>query len=125
MLHKLLLLMLAGGLGTLARYGLAGLVQRLAGGAFPWGTLVVNITGCFLAGFFWTLATGRLALSGETRMVVLIGFLGAFTTFSTYIFETGGLLRDSQWLRTVGNITLQNAIGLLALFTGHALGRLP
>lgn len=120
---KLVWLALAGAMGTLSRYGLGGLVQRILGESFPWGTLTVNALGCFLFGFVWTLAEDRLLISGETRFIVLTGFLGAFTTFSTFTFETGGLLRDSEWLLALGNILGQNVLGLTLLFLGLTVGR--
>ena len=123
MLQKLLLIGLAGGVGTLARYGLAGLVQRWSGAAFPWGTVVVNAVGCFVFGIIWALASERLALSGQVRVIVLVGFMGAFTTFSTYVAETGEMLADSQWLLASGNVLMQNAVGLALFFAGAAIVR--
>ncbi len=123
MLQKLILIALAGGLGTLARYGLAGLVQRWAGAGFPWGTVAVNAIGCFLFGIIWALGSGRLALSPEVRVIVLVGFMGAFTTFSTYVSETGQMLANSQWLLAGGNIMLQNVVGLALFFAGLAMVR--
>jgi len=121
---KLILLALAGSLGTLARYFLGGAVQRLAGGAFPWGTFAVNMTGTLLFGFVWSVAEDRLVISPEARAVVLVGFMGAFTTFSSFMFETGELLRDSQWALAFGNLALQNVTGVVFLFIGLAIGRL-
>jgi CrcB protein len=120
---KLAWLAAAGAIGTLARYGLGGLVQRTFGVTFPWGTLAVNGLGCFLFGLVWTLAEDRLLISGETRFIVLTGFMGAFTTFSTFTFETGELMRDSEWLLALGNFAAQNVLGLLLLFAGLAAGR--
>ena len=124
MLHKLVLLALAGGAGTLARYGLSGFVQKISGMSFPWGTVVVNLTGCFLAGLLWSLFENRWSVSGQTRTVVLVGFMGAFSTFSTLIFETNDFLRSAEWLHAAANLTIQNGLGLFALFIGMALGRL-
>lgn len=124
MIQKFLLLALAGSFGTLARYGLAGFVQRINGPSFPWGTLAVNILGCFLAGFLWNLFENRWAVSGETRAIVLVGFMGAFTTFSAFILETGQLMRSSEWMYAAGNLALQNGLGFFALFAGIALARL-
>jgi len=121
---KLLYLALAGGLGTLARYGLSGLVSRWPSASFPWGTLVVNIVGCFAAGSLWSVFEDRIHLSGELRTVVFVGFMGAFTTFSSYILETGHLARDAEWAWAAGNVLLQNGVGLAALFLGMAVGRL-
>ena len=124
MMQKLVLLALAGTAGTLARYGLAGLVQRTSGTVFPWGTLAVNLAGCFLAGLLWVLFENRWPVSGETRTIILVGFMGAFTTFSAMILETGELLRSAEWMYAVVNIVMQNGLGLVALFAGAAVGRL-
>ncbi len=124
MIMKIALLALAGALGTLSRYGLAGLVQRLAGPYFPWGTLAVNILGCFIVGVLWTLFRHRLPVAAETRVIVLVGFMGAFTTFSAYILETGELMRDHEWIYAFANFSLQNGLGLAALMVGMATGRL-
>ena len=123
MMQKLLLIGLAGGLGTLARYGLGGLVQRWTGSTFPWGTAAVNILGCLAFGLIWGMASERLGLSGQARSVVLIGFLGAFTTFSTFASETGQLLADAEWALAAGNMLLQNALGVGMFLAGLALGR--
>jgi CrcB protein len=114
----------AGVLGTLARYGLSGLVQRIAGAGFPWGTAVVNLTGCFLFGLLWTLLEGRIQARPEIRTTVFIGFFGAFTTFSSFVAETASLMRDSQWLYAGTNIIGQNVLGVVVLLAGMALGRM-
>jgi CrcB protein len=124
MVVKLSLLALAGAVGTLARYALAGLVQRIAGESFPWGTFVVNASGCFLFGLVWRLAEERLVISGETRFILLTGFMGAYTTFSTYAFETSAMLRDSAWLLAAGNAMLHNGIGLACILAGLATAKL-
>ncbi len=124
MIHKMLFLALAGALGTLSRFGLAGFVHRFIGSSFPWGTLTVNITGCFMAGFLWSLFENRWPVSGETRTIILVGFMGAFTTFSTLILETSELMRSSEWMYAGMNLTIQNVIGFAALFAGAALGRM-
>jgi CrcB protein len=114
----------AGVLGTLARYGLSGLVQRIAGAGFPWGTAVVNLTGCFLFGLLWTLLEGRIQVRPEIRTTVFIGFFGAFTTFSSFVAETASLMRDSQWVYAGANIIGQNVLGIVVLLAGMALGRM-
>lgn len=121
---KLVWIALAGALGTLARYWLGGTVQRFSGGSFPWGTMVINIAGCFVFGLCWALAVERFNISGETRIIVLLGFLGAFTTFSSFIFETMELLKDSEWLLAGFNMVGQNVLGLIGLFVGWTLGRM-
>ncbi|OGP15716.1 MAG: chromosome condensation protein CrcB [Deltaproteobacteria bacterium GWA2_55_10] len=123
-MQKLILIAAAGAAGTLARYFLGGLVQRLYGGAFPWGTFAVNMSGTFLFGFVWALAEERLVISGEARAIILVGFMGAFTTFSTFMFETGELLRDSEFALAFGNLALQNIVGVVFLILGLAAGRL-
>lgn len=123
MLQKLGLLALTGAMGTLCRYALAGFVHRVNGTAFPWGTLAVNITGCFLAGLLWSLFEGRWTVSGEVRTLALVGFMGAFTTFSALILETGEMLRAAQWLLAAANLALQNGLGFAALVAGVAAGR--
>lgn len=124
MLLKLCWIALAGSAGTLARFWLQGLVQRIWGEAFPWGTLVVNSVGCFLFGMVWIMAAERQIISGETRLIILTGFMGAFTTFSTFAFETGDQLREAQWLHAAGNIAGHLLLGLGCLFLGYTVGRL-
>ncbi len=124
MWQKLLGLAIAGACGTLLRYGLAGVAQRTSQSEFPWGTAVVNVAGCFLAGAFWAYAQERINISGEIRAIVLVGFFGAFTTFSAFMLETSGLLRDGQWMPALGNLLLQNVVGVVFLFLGLAIGRI-
>jgi fluoride exporter len=121
---KLLLIAVAGAFGTLARYGLGGLVQEHSGKIFPWGTVVVNLLGCLAFGIVWASLEERWPIGGEIRTIILVGFMGAFTTFSTFIYETNGLLSDHEWLPAVGYFTLHNLGGLAALAAGLALGRL-
>jgi CrcB protein len=123
MFHKLVLLACAGAMGTLFRYGTAGVVQRIYGTSFPWGTMVVNVTGCFLAGFLWALFETRWPVAGETRTIILVGFMGAYTTFSAFILESGELMRAAEWLQAFANLSVQNILGLVALFAGIALAR--
>lgn len=123
MTQKLIFIALAGSLGTLCRYGMGSLVHRWLGAGFPWGTVCVNLAGSFLFGLVWTLAAERAAISAELRVIILTGFMGAFTTFSTFMFETGELLRGGQWLWALGNLGLQNIVGLAALLAGMALAR--
>ncbi len=124
MLYKLSLIALAGGLGAITRYGLAGLVQKTTGSEFPWGTVAVNVLGCFLFGVLWSVMESRLSIPRETRTIILVGFMGSFTTFSTFAFETTRLLQDAEWLLATGNIALQNIAGIAVLLLGLAVGRL-
>jgi CrcB protein len=123
-LLNLLLIAVAGGLGALARYGLTGLVHRVFGMSLPWGTAVVNVLGCLVFGLIWGISEGRMGFQAEHRLIVLVGFVGSFTTFSTFIFEVGMQARDNQWLAVLGNMVGQNVIGVLALVAGLSLARL-
>ena len=123
MWQKIFFLAMAGAFGALSRYGIAEFVQRRAGAHFPFGTMAVNLLGCFLAGLIISLAAGRLQMDPELRLIILVGFMGAFTTFSTYIFETSELLKNGQWVSASINVLLQNTIGIIAIFTGLFVGR--
>jgi CrcB protein len=123
MLKTLTLLSLAGASGTLARFGLASAVLKLRGAGFPWGTLVVNAVGCLLFGFLSTLADERGAISQETRVVMTTGFLGAFTTFSTFAWETTQLGRAGQPLPAILNVVAQVALGLVLAIVGSLAAR--
>ena len=123
-MQKIIAIAIAGALGTLARYWLGGLVQQVFNGGFPAGTFAVNVLGSFLFGVVWALAEERLVISSEVRTVILAGFMGAFTTFSTFMFETGAFMRDAQWLMAAINVIAQLVVGLLCLFLGLAAGRI-
>jgi len=122
-LTKILLIAASGGIGALARYGLAGLTHKLFNFSYPLGTFVVNVVGCLLFGFIWTLAEDRLLIGGEMRTIILVGFMGSFTTFSTFIFESNQLLRDSQYLLAGVNLAGQVILGIIALYAGIILAR--
>jgi CrcB protein len=123
MLRTLTLLSIAGAAGTLSRFGLASLVLKWRGPGFPWGTLAVNGLGCFLFGLFMALADDRGAISSQTRLTLTTGFLGAFTTFSTFAFETTQLGRAEQPLHAVWNVAAQVALGLALTLLGGEIGR--
>ncbi len=120
---KVLLIALAGAAGTLARYWISGGVNRAAGIGFPWGTVTVNLLGCFLFGLVWIMAEERALIGPAARTVILIGFMGGLTTFSSLAGDTMGLLRDAQYLRAFGNVALQNIAGLALLWLGIVTGR--
>jgi fluoride exporter len=125
-LHKVWWVGFGGFLGANARYWLGGWVQERWGSAFPWGTFVINISGSFILGLFLTLVTERYALpSAPTlRLVVAIGFVGAYTTFSTFEFETLALVSSGVWLRALGNALGSLLAGFAAVWLGVLLGRL-
>ena len=121
---RLLLLALAGALGTLSRYGAGLLVERHATGTFPWPTVIVNLLGCFLFGAFYAFAEERTGWTGETRLIVLTGFMGSFTTFSTFAFHTASFMRESQWWYATSNILVQNVLGVALLLVGVSVGKM-
>jgi len=118
---KFTLVFLGSGFGGLCRYALSGLVQKLANGAFPLGTLVVNVLGCLLMGFLTGGFSGRLLIREEYRIALLVGALGGFTTFSSFGIETFALLNDGQYFRGSANITLSVVVGLTAAWLGFRL----
>lgn len=121
---KVLLIAAGGGIGALARYALSGVVHRVFEVGYPLGTFVVNITGCFLFGLLWAVAEERLLIGSETRAVLLVGFMGSFTTFSTFIFESNQLLRDSQYFFAGLNLVGQVIVGIVALYAGLLTARI-
>ena len=123
MITKILCMAAAGAVGTLARAGLSALLQRAAGPGFPWGTAGVNLLGCFLFGLVWAMTEHGFRSAADVRLVVLTGFMGAFTTFSTFVFECGELGQTGRYAACIANMALQNAFGLACLFVGMALGR--
>jgi CrcB protein len=112
-----LLISLAGALGTLARYGLAAAVYSALGTAFPWGTLAVNVLGCLIFGAVMQ-AWGVNVLSDELRAVISIGFLGAFTTFSTFSYESLAHLQEGRAAVALCNIAVSVLLGLGACWLG-------
>ena len=119
---KAVLVMILGGIGCLSRYGVGIAAQRLAGGRFPVGTLLVNVLGCFCAGlaaaYFATRGAGR----EEWRIAVMAGFLGGFTTFSAFGVQTFDLLRNGRCGHAALNIALSVTLGLLAVWAGYRIG---
>ena len=120
---KFLWLAVAGAVGTLSRYGLGGVANRMFGDGAGWGTLAVNCLGCFLFGLVWSLAESRILISGQARFVILVGFMGAFTTFSTFAFETGEQLRDAEWLIASGNLLAHVVLGIGLFLLGGTIAR--
>lgn len=113
----------AGFFGAIARYQLDSLVTRHNRGAFPWGTLVVNVSGCFLLGLLFTLTAGRLDANPALRAALTVGFIGAYTTFSTFSLQTVRLTEDGAVGLAVGYLAASVAVGLLAAWAGMSTGR--
>jgi CrcB protein len=116
----LLLIALGGALGSVARYLVDGWVQIRAGATFPWGTLVINVTGSLLLAFLVRWLEG-VAAPPEWRGFLALGFCGAYTTFSTFGFEAVGLLQGGQWLRAGAYIAGSVLLSLLGVFGGFRL----
>jgi fluoride exporter len=115
---RITLLIVFGALGTLARYAMQGLVQERTNSTFPSGTLAVNLLGCFLLGGIAEYALTHLAFPPEWRIGITVGFFGAFTTFSTFSFETARMLQDSEWRRATIYVVASVIGGLAAIFSG-------
>ena len=109
--------------GASARYFLSTLIARDISSAFPYGTLLINITGSLVVGFFLVFSTERALLDPRWRLLVAIGFCGSYTTFSSYAFESFALMEQGQWLLTGINIVASNALCLVPVLAGAAIAR--
>jgi len=119
---KFLTLVIGGAVGTLARYILCGVIYRFAGSSFPYGTLAVNTCGCFLLGVLVSLSDKKFILGPDIRLLLMIGFCGAFTTFSSLIFESDGLVRNGQLMRAFFNIFTSVSLGFIFFRIGSFMG---
>jgi CrcB protein len=122
-LNRYLLIAIGAALGANARYIVGVWAGNRLGADFPYGTFIVNITGSFILGFLLTLGTERLQLSPEARLLLAVGFLGSFTTFSSYAVESMNLWRDAGLWRSLLNVAGNNLLGLLAAILGAVLAR--
>jgi fluoride exporter len=118
---RLILIAVFGAIGTLARYGLQGVVQIRTGGTFPYGTLLINLTGCFLLALIYQLTLNRLIISPDWRFAIGVGFFGGFTTFSSFGWETAKMLEDGEWLAATAYVAASVIVGLLLSVTGIRL----
>ena len=109
--------------GANARYFLSRYAAKVMGPLFPYGTLVINVTGSVIVGFFMIWATERVLIDPRWRLLVVVGFCGAFTTFSSYAFETMAYFEQGQWGLMVVNILSNNLLCLGAALVGMSLGR--
>lgn len=123
-MQNIFIIGIGGFLGAVARYGVGLWIGQKWGKIFPLGTFFVNVSGSFLVGFLMVLFTERFMLNPQWRMFFVIGFLGAYTTFSTFEYETGALLRDSEWLVAALNVFLSVVAGFTALKLGEGTARI-
>ncbi len=114
---------IGGALGTTGRYWLSGVIAQMFGETFPWGTLVINVTGSFFIGFFATLTgpDGRLFVGSTPRQFVMIGFCGGYTTFSSFSLQTLNLMNDGEFFRAGGNVVLSVVLCLIGVWAGFVL----
>ena len=115
---------LGGALGAIARYEVATRIQARVPTGFPWGTFVVNVSGCLVMGVVMTVLTERLITHPQWRFLIPIGFIGAYTTFSTFEFEAFQANTEGAWLIGGGYVVASVAIGYLALWAGVVLARI-
>lgn len=120
----LLLIGLGGFAGAISRYLVDGFVSERTGGTFPWGTLAINASGSFVLGLLFAMTAERAILPAEVRGPLMIGYLGAYTTFSTYMLESWRLVEGGAWGLALANLGGSVAIGLAAVVAGLAIGRL-
>ena len=115
---RIFLLILFGSIGTLARYSIGGLVQYRAGSSFPAGTLAVNLLGCFLLGGVGEFALQHISISPDLRIGITVGFFGAFTTFSSFAYESSRMLESGDWIKMVLYVSISVVGGILLAITG-------
>lgn len=120
---RYVMIALGGALGALARYEVAARIQARVPAGFPWGTFAVNVSGCLLMGVVMTMLTERLVAHPQWRFLVPIGFIGAYTTFSTFEFEAFRANTDGAWLIGGGYVVGSVAAGYVALWLGVILAR--
>lgn len=112
-----------GAAGAVSRYVLQGWVDDLAGGRFPWGTFAINISGSFALGVLFALAVDRAILSPEVRVPLMVGFISAYTTFSTLMLESWRLVEEGDLVFALANLLGSVVVGMIAVVAGLALGR--
>ena len=120
---NVLVIGIGGFVGAVARYGIAGWIGQRWGRSFPLGTFVINVSGSFLIGLLMTLMAERFTENPQWRLLLVVGFLGAYTTFSTFEYETGALLKDGEWLFAGLNVILSVIVGFAALKLGEVMAK--
>lgn len=118
------LIFLGGGLGSLARWGVSGMVAERFGQTFPWGTLIVNVSGSFVIGIFATLTgpEGRVLAPASFRQFFMLGICGGYTTFSSFSIQTLNLAQDGEWFKAGMNAALSLGLCLFGVWLGHVSG---
>ena len=114
---------MGGFLGAISRYGVALWIGQRWGRNFPLGTFLINISGSFLIGLLMSLFTERFMVNPQWRLLLVVGFLGAYTTFSTFEYETGALMKDGEWLIAGLNVVLSVFAGFIALKLGEVIAK--
>jgi len=115
---RLALIAIFGAIGTLLRYGIQVFTQVQTGSTFPWGTLLINVTGCFLLGLIGQMTLNRMVISPDWRMAITVGFFGGYTTFSSFGWETAKMLESGEWLPATGYVAASVVIGLMLSVAG-------
>jgi fluoride exporter len=118
---RLALIAIFGAVGTLLRYGIQVFTSVQTGGTFPWGTLLINLTGCFFLGLIGQLTLNRMMISPDWRVAITVGFFGGYTTFSSFGWETAKMLEEGAWLPATGYVATSVVIGLLLSVAGIRL----
>jgi len=119
---RLLYVVIGGGLGALIRYLLSSIIQKQSASLFPYGTLVVNLIGALFIGFLWELFSD-ITVSTNIRVLIFMGVLGGFTTFSTFSLETFNLLKDRQYITALINVIVNNMFCIILVFAGSFMAR--
>jgi len=120
---KLIVVALGGAIGATARYWLGNLINSRLPMQFPLGTFVINVTGSFIIGFFMTLVSQRLTVHPNWRLLIAVGFVGAYTTFSTFEFETLKLIEEGSVVSAALNVVLSFVVGFIAVWLGVTAAR--
>jgi fluoride exporter len=123
MLSRLFIVGAGGFAGAVVRYALGLWIGQRWGRSFPLGTFVINVSGSLLIGLLMPLLTERFIVNPQWRLLLVVGFLGAYTTFSTFEYETGALLQDGEWLFAGLNVVLSVAVGFIALKAGEMIAK--
>jgi CrcB protein len=122
-MSNILIIGIGGFLGAITRYGAAVWIGQRWGRSFPLGTFVINVSGSFLIGLLMTLLAERFMVNPQWRLMLVVGFLGAYTTFSTFEYETGALLKDGEWMIALLNVVLSVILGFAALKLGEVIAK--